>query len=229
MSNLCPKCWKDDQVQKVSAIVTSGTYTTTYQVPAQGQIAGHTIYGTVQQTGTGRSELAQILGMPSEKDWKQWREKQPSGLEMRKEYDKLHPSPIGESKLQMGCVILGFLGVGLGIIVIGLLQQPALGCGLMLLLPLSLGFSWLLYQIFTSKEKKQAWKAWKDDRREYLKSQEGDLTRQLDGIQRRATRQFDSLYYCYRDDVVFLPGTNYCVGSKEMSNMNAWVNLGEVV
>jgi hypothetical protein len=229
MSNLCPKCWKDDQVQKVSAIVTSGTYITTYQVPAQGQIAGRTIYGTVQQTGTGQSELAQILGMPDEKDWKQWREKQPSGLEIRKEYDRLHPSPIKESKVQMGCTILGLLGIVLGIVVIGLLQEPTMGCGLMLLFPLSLGVSWSLYQIFTSKEKKQAWKAWKDERKEYLKSQESDLVGRLEGIQTRATSRFDKLYYCYRDDVIFLPGTNYCVSSKEMSNMNAWVNLGEII
>jgi hypothetical protein len=82
MSNLCPKCLKDDQVQKVSAIVTSGTYSTTYQMPAQGEIAGHKIYGTVQESGTGQTLLAQQLSIDylSDKELKRQWQKRVEGL-----------------------------------------------------------------------------------------------------------------------------------------------------
>src|SRR5687768_16706283 len=107
MSNLCPKCSKDDQVQKVTAIVASGTYTTTSQVPAQGEFAGHKIYGTVQQTGTGRTELAQVLSMPTEKEWGKLKEKRISLVEMNKEYERIHPKPISKERnynLKVGCL-----------------------------------------------------------------------------------------------------------------------------
>jgi hypothetical protein len=232
MSNLCPKCSKDDQVQKVTAIVASGTYTTTSQVPAQGEIAGHKFYGTVQQTGTGRTELSQVLSMPTEKDWGKWKEKRTHWTEMMNEYERLHPRPVGKERnynLRVGCLALGFIGTLFAFL--ALLSesrsfQDYIYLGLCYSTPLiaAIGVAKAIYELSNPKE----YKDWDKARVEYTKTQKANLARTINDLQKQSTSKFNSLYYCFRDDVVFLPGTSFCVDSSEMKNMYTWEKLGQL-
>jgi len=234
--NLCPKCLKDDQVQKVSAIVTSGTITSTYQVPAQGEIAGHKVYGSVQQTGTSKTELAQILSMPSDKDWKDWKEKKISPDEMNKEYKRLHPETYGKEKnygIKVGCMVLGFIGSVIGFLTLvsstGNFQEGIyLSFCCCAFFPLSLVAAKIIYEVSNSKEHKQRFTAWNKSRVQEVNAQKAAIEIKSNATQRQAVSEFSRLYYCYRDDVVFIPDTDFCVDSSEMRNMYTWEKLGQV-
>ncbi len=251
MTILCPKCLKDDQVQKVSAIVSSGTFTTTYNVPAQGEIAGHKVYGTVQQTGMGKTELAKILSMPTDKDWNEWKQKQISQNEISKEYMSLHPAPRAELNgkeknfgLRAGCIVLGacsfFTGASYVIDVISSsdtldIWGLIIGVFFVLLLPLSLGVAKAIFEASNpkeykekSKEHKQKYAAWIKAKADYVNAQIANIQKTASDIQRQALSRFNMLYYCYRDDVIFLPETSFYVGSQEMKKISTWANLGEL-
>ena len=239
MLNKCPKCLKDDQVQKVSAIVASGTYSTTYQVPAQGEIAGHKIYGTVQQTGTGKTELAQTLSMPTEKEWNEWKDKQLSQDEIVKEFKRLYPEPQGEKnyQLKVGCLILGFIGLGCGFLslfAVGL-NSPSdfnigicLSCIPMSFFPLSWVVAKIIYEISNPKEHKDKFSEWSKSKVRFINEQRTATQVKASAAQRQATANFNMLYYCYRDDLVFLPEKNFAVESKEMMSMATWFRLGQM-
>ena len=231
MSNLCPKCSKDDQVQKVTSIVASGTYTTTSQVPAQGEVAGHKIYGTVEQTGIGRTELAQVLSTPTGKEWEKLREKRTHWTEMMNEYERLHPRPVKERNygFRVGCLFLGSVATLYGLLAMftesnSFQEFASLFLGTIILLLASIGVAKVIYELSNSKE----YKEWDRARNKYRISQKGNLRKTLDDIQKQSTSNFNRLYYCYRDDVVFLPGTSFCADSSEMKSMDTWINLGQL-
>jgi hypothetical protein len=245
MSNLCPVCSKDDQVQKVSAIVTSGTFTTTYNVPAQGEIAGHKVYGTVQQSGMGKTDLAQALSMPSEKVWKEWKEKQIPRVQLIKayenEYERLHPQTFEKEEknrlLKNGCLIAGTGGLVLGILLVTIsfggsdsttLWSCIIGLILMGSFPLSLATAAIIYRISNPKEHREQFKAWYRAKVEYRNSHLEKLEKKVNDIQRQALSRFNLLYYCYRDDVVFLPETSFGVSSQEMKSFSTWERLGQL-
>lgn len=235
--NLCPNCVKDDQVQKVSAIVSSGTITSTYQVPVQGEIAGHKIYGTAPQTGTSKTQLAQVLSMPSDKEWKEWKEKQISRNEINEEYKRLHPQPYGKGKyyeLKVGCLLLGLVGFLIGAMGLlfaingGGIVSGIFGCMFTLLFPLSWGVVAIIFELSTPKEHKEIISKWDKTRVEYVNSQIKSIEQHAINIQRQAVINFNMLYYCYRDDVVYIPNTDFCVSANDMISMTTWSKLGQL-
>ena len=102
----CPQCHKDDMVQKVSAIVNSGTAAVQYSVPASVQVQGQTIYGSVQKEGVSSTLLAHKLTLPSSDDIRRQ-------LDRRYPLPKVRGTPFHEVIIGVGLLIglfvLGFL------------------------------------------------------------------------------------------------------------------------
>lgn len=236
-------------MQKVSAIVSSGTYTTTYQVPAQGEIAGHRVYGTVSQTGVGQTHLARMLSKPSEGNWeklaKRWKDK-PTENYFLQEYLKDHPSPANKEKNARlkGCFQrLGGLGI-LVAMTIFVLSCPVMGLltwfgtdeqglsevlsiitiiiiALVVISPVLLGIGGLIYQVSNSREYKEEYKQWSIACRKYARQI-------IPNLRRNVEHNFNMLYYCYRDDLVFLPGTDFSCRASDMQSMSIWLVLGQI-
>src|SRR3989337_434927 len=230
MSNLCPICLKNDFVHKVSGILTSESYT--YKVPAQGEIVGYKVYGSVEQRG--KSDLAQALAIPTDKDWKAWKGKQFSAAEVIKEVDRLYPENYPKEKnyvFKIGCLILGALALPLGCAIWLLsVYSPSMNWFVtiffgsyfvMALFPLSWVGAWMIYQVSNPKEYREKVSAIKKSRNEYYKARRTEILKKSDDIERQAITRSEMLYYCSRDDVVFLPGTSFCVNAKEMKSMSS--------
>lgn len=232
MSISCPKCGKDDQMQSVSSIISSGTYTTTYQVPAQGEIAGHVIYGTVQQTGVGRTELATMLSAPSEKDWKElekrWREK-PAENFILTEYLAQHPSPgykEKNTKLKFTFLTPGIFGFIIGLTLLCLSTGgyrsggtiASIGIFVLVISLIFIGIGWIIYQTSNTKEYKQEFSDWTRNKSKFQLQIIPSLRRGAEANSRR-------LYYCSRDYMIFLPGTNFSCSASDLQSMAKWIEL----
>lgn len=161
MAVLCPECKKDDQVQKVSAILSSGTFTSTYQVPVSVQTENGPIYGNVNRQAENSTTLAKKLALPEK----------PQG---------------------MTC--------GMWLVIIFLLVTIPLGTAatindwtdskyptLMIIIGLGL-FGVLLYFLIKLIKRGDA------NTKEKIK------------IWERQTANWNKVYYCHRDDMVFYPG-----------------------
>jgi len=61
---VCPKCEKDDKIQKVSAIYAAGVTKTNYQQPVSVQTENGTIYGNLDKVAVNYTELAKRLAPP---------------------------------------------------------------------------------------------------------------------------------------------------------------------
>ncbi len=205
----CPKCNSQDAVQKVTSIVSGGTFQTTHNVPVKSQWGGHTFYGTVSETVTEKTELARKLSKPTEKDWKKVKTGEKSLI--MQNYLKLHPEP-GPEKNYTLRVFTSLIGI-VSLPVSGLLLagNNQLGLYVLLLFPISLFIRKLIFEISNSQEYKQWYKE----------------TQQLvTDLRRESETKYNMLYYCHRDDTVFLLGTDYCMSASDMGNMGAWIKLG---
>jgi len=220
---------KDDQVQKVSAIVTNGTYSTTYQMPAQGEIAGHKIYGTVQETGTGQTLLAQQLSINylSDKELKkQLAEARRRALaEFNKNFKNNNPKPKISSTPTLGCakfVVFSIAGISLLCTlalpgsIMGLSGsmyseiEKLLSVAVVSVIGLLITGTCLVFFVFLSKkfnnpqagERVREW----NNKRFY----EGNIVTQnaekdFMKIWNTGISRYQNAYYCFRDDIIFLP------------------------
>jgi hypothetical protein len=208
----CPKCHSQDAVQKVSSIVAGGTYETTYQMPAQGQLAGHTIYGTVTEHGTGQTELARRLSIPtSKKGWEKFASERVRSA--GRAFEEHHPAPkSGWARTLMWmagvCALIGLL-LGLPTACSPVAYQQVVPLVLLL---------WVVAFILQMAGATilQA------RRKEWNKARNMAMIQTRSGLIQGRSRVFsrwDRLYYCYRDDLVFLPDEDWCVPSSEMMQM----------
>jgi hypothetical protein len=206
----CPRCHSQDAVQKVSSIVAGGTYETTYQVPAQGQLAGHTIYGTVTEHGTGQTELARQLSIPrSQKEWEKLANDYATAV--GKAFTQNHPAP------KAGCFPQALQWVGglcffVGVYGITTASSVWMAVGVVVFWSL-LGFG--LYKL-GQRLAPAARKEWELAIGTAKAQARMEANPQSNG---RILSRYDRLYYCYRDDIVFVPDEDRCAPSSDMMQM----------
>jgi hypothetical protein len=194
----CPRCGSQDAVQKVSSIVSGGTYETTYEMPAQGQLGGHTVYGTVQQRGMAQTALAQKLNLdPSDKYWSQFADSYSKQAE--KAFKESQPPPM------VGFWPRALLVVGFVIVLSGAFFIPLAFVGL--------GIVWLSVRI-TPVERKE-WDA-------KLASTKEQAKQKVPQLRNKALTRWNELYYCHRDDLVFLPNEGLSAPSSDIMRMLMW-------
>jgi|GEM_PF-2637366 len=209
----CPRCGSQDAVLKVSSIVSGGTYETTFEMPAQGQIGGHKFYGTVQQKGVAQTALAQKLNIPrSEKAWKALADERVKQAEVT--YRRKNPVP------KMGCLypvvrLVGWLFILLGMLSWTLENDPKFGVpGMLATVAVGylLGFGLVkLAPTFKLSD----YKAWERD----LAVTKAQALQEGIQLRARASARWDRLYYCHRDDLVFLPTEGLSAPSSDMMRM----------
>ena len=234
MAYPCSKCNQVDQVQKVSAIVRSGTHTKTYDEPTKVEVGGNAVYGTVRQTRIEKTALAQTLTPPTDKDWQNWKESLArQSPDFGLQFDRMNPPP-GKDQTEGFRTILVL--VSLVLLVVGLLclwiQQIQLGIILLVIFAIGIGANQLIFQVNSPEYKK-----WLNDRNAYVSVKEKEykpiaaVQKNLDdlnatSIQQKAVQRYDELYYCHRDDLVFHPSTGFSASAADMERMPAWVKLG---
>lgn len=214
----CPRCGSQDAVQKVSSIVSGGTYETTYEVPAQGQLAGHTIYGTVQQRGMAQTALAQKLNIDrSDKAWNTFATERVK--QAQKTYQEERPAPKKGCLPQVfsgsGWLTLGLVGLSLPELCGGvtgenlLVWLAAIAIGVLL----GVGFLWLARKLTPPERKK-----WEAD----LAATRANTPKETAQIRAKTFSRWERLYYCHRDDLVFLPEEHLSAPSSGMMHMLMW-------
>ena len=216
--NVCPKCLKDDQVQKVSAIVTSGTYTTVSQVPVQGEIAGHKIYGTAPQTGTGMTELAQRLSIDfSAKSVDEARKKviEQDEKEFVKRYREKYPEP-KDSQITTVLSVIGLMILaGVALLFFVSLFNPQNGFVPAFLFCCGVGVLIVLIPI-AAKLNNPAKKVWTKNVREALVVRRKETSENYRQTIELARHKYSDLYYCHRDDIIFVPNETDWANSSEI-------------
>ncbi len=179
---VCPKCGQIDAVRKVSSIVSAGTSRGTAPATWVGELGGHTVSGTTYKETFSSTDLAQRLSIPSEDQVKTYVEGSiptlpPSPREMAWKA-WVEAHPVLKI-VRLWCRIL---------LIISLVGIPILFL-----------WVWLEYELIKSrlKEDLAAWETQKAQRDRFVQSK----------VSRIRAKFLTDLYYCFRDDVVFLTGT----------------------
>ncbi|MEA3438956.1 MAG: hypothetical protein U9R58_01610 [Chloroflexota bacterium] len=208
----CPVCNRNDKVEKVSAILRSQTHQThgvTYQTRITHVKVGKTHVPVEQQVEvpirtSQTSELAQQLTPPS----------QPQSNIYVRDGTSSFVHILAVLSIAAGivslifylCVVSGAVGSISENQVNDLSSQIVwlLCCGFMALLPIVTGIFLFVYAVPRERKRNEEKKAAAEAKRQAL-------IRQADeGNQRwkKVVGRWKALYYCGRDDCVFLPGTN---------------------
>ncbi|MBM4460805.1 MAG: hypothetical protein FJ011_24110 [Chloroflexi bacterium] len=217
----CPRCGNQDAVQKVSSIVSGGTYETNYEMPAQGQLGGHKFYGTVQQRGVAQTALAQKLNIDrSDKSWKAFANERATAAV--KAFRDGNPAP------KKGCLpqILPWLylpGCLLTMFIIALVGQSLYGTDFDMMAAFVIAvFIWLLPGWGLSKLSRKILpperKKWEAD----LANTKEEALAEAAHIKSRTFTRWERLYYCHRDDLVFLPEEHLSAPSSNMMHLLMW-------
>jgi predicted RNA-binding Zn-ribbon protein involved in translation (DUF1610 family) len=217
----CPKCSRNDRVEKVTAIlrshkqeVTSTEQRTEVYVDQNG--VQHTRTHEVPKTVTQVTGLARVL-IPPEK---------PDPLPR----PKLRPKPqVGKpqsarSALKIILIIIALVTILgsclLSLIAFGILMEDAtldsLLCGVPALIIMLGGFALFIFGLImkpVDKEKLAQWqrerarivKNWQDENQQRLADWEAANNEIMDKYA-AAVENWQNLYYCHRDDCVFVPG-----------------------
>jgi hypothetical protein len=209
MQNLCPLCGKDDRVQKVSAIVSSGTLTTSYEVPVRVDLGGNDFYASVPRQGSSQTALARQLAFPSDSVFKNIKDTYIA--EAKKEIPNKFPPPkynfgavlyISRTLLTLPIVIYGAYGAIIGNLKIA---------GLSLLFLVGL---WGLVYLVGFLVRPQYYKKWLDKYNLEIAKADYDAGR----MDLKAFDRWDRMYYCSRDDVLFIPGEARTASPIDMLN-----------
>jgi len=203
-SDACPKCKSIDQIQKLSTIVTSGTRTTsgvsatlgeTNLAGSQRHYAQGTGYvGSSELSGkaysasstlidaTEQSELAKKLASPR-------KPKEP--VLKRPGFGDWFSSAFGVVGLVAAIAGATFLAEPWGIIggIVGFIG------GMVIAVFLAIQFDSLVF----GESRKKAEKQFEIEKDKYSK----DIL-----AWEKAKQRWETMYYCYRDDIVFVPGEN---------------------
>lgn len=189
----CPRCGRDDQVQKVSALVTTGTTTSDasrymadagYGIGSEG--SGHSIVERTYQAGSQHPPLSELLSPPEE----------PRLVRAWSTESFMTALGVG---LVMLCCYAPFIPLAI------VTHQPSIPSliwyGTLLALAMIGGVVVLAGQTRASdKHLKAAWQA------EHARWQ-------------AAMAKWEALYYCWRDDVVFFPGSPSAVSASSMETI----------
>lgn len=183
----CPKCGRIDQVQKVSAVVSSGATTGQYTGSGMGfgstygrhgSVANTLMFGGATLTGGQETVLSQRLAPP-----------------MQPVYEKARIVWDTNSQLALAlCIIGGVVGVPVAMIA---LSTSSLGC----LIGLAI-FGLSLVAIVSAR------RAHAKDVRAFYASENPRWQAAID--------KWNDLYYCGRDDLVFIPETREMADAEEM-------------
>lgn len=193
MSNLCPRCFKDDQAQKVSSIVSSG-YVSSYSGPLQTELA--------QKLQIDKSDVA----------WNKFTHKY--STEKMIEFSKQFPSPEMGWKAKIALILfLAILCLGaLALLVFSSSMVYSFSIGGIMII--ALVFTYKSMQANQTPEYKEWQKKFNDTRSQYEK--------EANQIKQRTFRRWNNLYYCYRDDIVFLPDENLKSSPSEIMDLLMW-------
>ncbi|HPD41375.1 MAG TPA: zinc ribbon domain-containing protein [Anaerolineae bacterium] len=205
--NACPICKSIDQIQKLSTIVTSGTRTTAgisstlektdlsgsqrHYVRGTGYVADSELSGKSYSSSstlidaTEQSNLAKRLSPPS-KPQEPVLERPFWGERAEKVIDiagiAIWLVLAGQATNRWG--IIGFIAGSIG---------AAIVCGLLF---------WLISYLVFGNSQKEAEKQ--------LEIEKGKHAKDVVAWE-QAQRRWETIYYCYRDDVIFVPGENRAV------------------
>jgi len=127
------------------------------------------------------------------------------------------PRVTGEQKQGYGCLIIGVLLLGASIYILSALEtSDVFMTVLMGVIGLVLCLVWLMNFNQSKKEKEQraeklaSYKASLDQYQQYLQSDQALTSQRLAIVyslqERIAQKRWASLYYCERDDIVYIPG-----------------------
>jgi predicted RNA-binding Zn-ribbon protein involved in translation (DUF1610 family) len=208
----CPVCNRNDKAEKVSAILRSQTQNV--QSVAYEEHVHYEKVGSKMQPVTTKvavpletsqvSELARQLIPPGKPELKPL----PDTMIRTKRYSII----FGIVSLLMGLglgalgtfALASFLFSGKGVDEFGLIQ--VFGLCLLLLGPMLIGISAVLFFLVAPREKASI-EAKKALVQKGVEEVEAENERNLEHWQ-NATQRWDKLYYCGRDDCVFMPGEN---------------------
>lgn len=173
--------------------------------------------------------------MPTEKNWKdlekKWKEK-PSENFILREYHAQHPSPAYKEKnikVKLAFYRTGIFGFVFGLLILCLSMGGSrvdsgitiAGISVIVISILLVGIAWIIYQSSNTKEYKKEYENWSSKAENYEK--------QIVPVLRKAVaKNFQQLYYCHRDDVVFLPETDFTCRASDMQTMPKWIELGKI-
>jgi hypothetical protein len=209
----CPVCGKDDSVLKVPEII-SGT-------PAQTPVDGHTLYATGDQAGMIPAALLQKLTLPGKKDWDGLRDKwnrKPGENPILQDYLATHvapgpePGPIFRRFLYLMGGICLLLAPFVWIFGTGLATSFFLIAGIVILL-----IERLIYLSLSTPE----YREWDKQRARFSQQI-------IPALKRRVEENIKRVYYCHRDQLVFIPETNFKYDTAAAGDMGFWVALGRI-
>jgi len=198
MSTSCPKCHQSDQVQKVSSIVSDGVYDTSY--------------------GTARTELAQkLLINRSDIVWDKFIREH--WMTKMVEYRKQFPPPEMGQTAKIALLLL-WLSLCLGAVLTFVFSQVSGTIGI--ICAFSTAGSTLIALIssynFMKSNQTVEYKEWQKK----YDAARLQCEKEAQQIKQKTFHRWDNLYYCHRDDVVFLPNENLSSAPSEMMDLLMW-------
>ena len=189
---VCPRCGRLDAVRKVTSIVSEGVSTGQYQSVAPVQWQGKTYYLPVQREVVSSTVLAQRLMPPRIPE--KWN---PSIL--------LFVVPfIGGvvffwiAKLVINGMLIPLVGIDTAVKVVQSTDPVVGGCIALSVFLFGCALTFVLFMPYVNSQTKK-----------------GELLR---SIAQRAMQKWMSLYYCSRDDGVFIPGQGRFVPIGQMQS-----------
>ncbi len=221
----CPRCSRNDRVEKVSAIlrshkqeVTSTEQRTEVYVDPNG--VQHTRTREIPKTITQVTGLARELIPPEEPD--------PLPRPRLRPKPRINPPRSARKSLKIILIIAALLAVIasclLTLISFGIIFEQgtldSLICGIPSLIVMLGGIVLFILGLImkpVDKEKADQWarekarvlKAWQDENEEKIQDWEAANTQRMDDYA-AAMDNWHNLYYCHRDDCVFVPGKGTC-------------------
>jgi predicted RNA-binding Zn-ribbon protein involved in translation (DUF1610 family) len=218
----CPVCNRNDKSQKVTALISSQTQNSqgvTYQTQTTLLPIGNTIIPVTQRVvvpiqSTQKSEIARLLSPPSQPQLKKGN-RISDGTSHTSNILAYLFAIIGTPV--MSCVLLSSFGL------INIFHIKSLGgfsvlaiCGAIALAPLVISVLLFIYAVPPENRRNQEKKTIAEVNR---RTQQAQLQLQFDEEMKRwkpAMDRWNKLYYCERDDCIFIPNTNTSVPVTKM-------------
>jgi hypothetical protein len=210
----CPICNRNDKSQKVSALISSQTLNSqgiTYENQTTLLSIGNTIIPVNQRVAvptltTQKSEIAKLLSPPSQPQLKKGN-RIPDGTSNIFSLLAYLMFIIGAPVAS--CILLSSLGV------INIFKVKSLSglsiftlCGVIALIPLGISILLFIKYVPTEKRRNQEKRTIAENQR---RTQQAQLQLGFNDEMKRwnsAMEKWNKLYYCERDDCIFIPNTN---------------------
>ncbi|HEX9414579.1 MAG TPA: hypothetical protein VF916_13825 [Ktedonobacterales bacterium] len=184
----CPRCGLVDQVQKVSALVTAGVST------GSGSGAGYMV-GSFGSSGSIATAYGRMYQQDSHQSLLSERLSPPAEPRLVRAW------PAGFTIALIGLFLGVFCSCGIAGLITSLTEEYApLVCGVLVALPF-VAVAGVLLRTGQQREKRSA-EAWQEEHEQW----------------EAAIGRWFELYYCWRDDVVFVPGSLSAIPADDMWN-----------